>query len=258
MENSVRFLLIISLLFVASCSNTLTTNAHTTFDYMLALEVDEKKLLKKVVIATVNYSKRSPSYLRNRGYKADKLVVEYLKKNGFEVLAGNQFDTVWSRGLEVYGDYDDPYSAKFRRDRFESILADSLKVLKQEHGVDAVIFTDLMPKTVTFTSSTPHVTAWDGVKRRLQVRGDKRIPRSFNWAHPFHAVSLSITIFHADNRLLFSSVGGIEVIDNLDMRSGSPKVKRNRSILSDQDLLMEGAALAFHPFIAMHDYPASR
>lgn len=254
-----RLLLIISLLFAVSCSNTsTTTDANTSFNYVLAPEVGKNHALKKVVIATVNYSNNSPSYLRNREYKVDKLVLEYLENNGFEVLKGNQFETLWAQGMETYGEYDDPYASSFRRDRFDAILADSLKALKKEYGIDAVIFTDLIPKTVSFGYNAPHFAAWDGVKRRPRVRGDKGVPRGFSWAWTSHAVSLSVTIYSADNRLLFNSVGGIDVIDNIDMRSGSPVVKRDDSILGDEDMIVEGIALAFHPFIKMSGYPGSQ
>lgn len=252
-----RLLLILSLIFTISCSSNAIKNRKfdTTFNYVIAPEASNKTQLQKVIIASVNYLDYTPLHLRKKEHKVDNLIVKYLRQNEFEVLTGSQFKQAWATAVHKHGEYYNPYSASFRRDRFNAILTDVLISLKNEYAVDAIIFTDLVSRNVTFNYKSPHYASWDGVQRRPRIKTKKRIPRQFNWSFPFNAVSLNVTIIRADNKLLFNSVGGLEVTDDLYIKLGKPVAKRNRAIFQDTPLVKEGIAIALHPFIKMPDYP---
>ncbi len=250
-----RYLILFSLFFLTSCGSTVSVDGQTVYTYTFNEQHADKSQLKKLVIATVNYGQDSPSYLRYEEKTVDAAVAAYLEQNGYEVLTGNQFDTAWTAAIDTHGKYYDPYSATFRRDRFNHILSDTLDSLKQKHDVDAIIFTDLLVRKVNFTYSQPHYASWDGVKRKPRLKGGNGVPRDYNWAKTFRASSISITLFRWDKEFVFNSVGGIEMIDNLNMKTGTPKATRHSNLFDDENMILEGIQLALHPFVKMENYP---
>lgn len=252
-----RYLIFLSIFLLASCGNTISVDSQTLYPYQYHEQYADKSQLKKLVIATVNYGQESPSYLRYEEKTVDLAVTDYLEQHGYMVLTGNQFDTAWSAAIDTYGEYYDPYSATFRRDRFNQILSDTLDSLKQKHGVDAILFTDLLVRKVNFTYKQPHYASWDGVKRKPRLKGGNGVPRDYNWAKTFRASSVSITIFRWDKQFVFNGVGGIEMIDNLNMKTGTPKATRHTNLFDDEKMINEGLQLAMHPFIPMENYPGN-
>jgi len=250
--------LILSVLFLTSCASTVSVDSDTLYRYQIDAEATDRSKLKKIVIASVNYAQESPSYLRYEESRVDAVVTNYLQGNGYEVLSGNQFDTAWANALDLYGDYYDRTTASYRRDRFNQILGDSLTELKEKYDVDGILFTDLIVRKVNFSYKQPHYAAWDGVKRKPRLKGGNGVPRDYNWAKSFRVSSLSVTLFRSDKKFVFNSVGGIELIDNLNMKTGTPKATRNSNLFGDEDMLMEGIRLAFHPFIPMPNYPGKK
>ena len=251
-----RYLLIISLALLAACSSTRLIDSETLYPYKIDTQAHDHKKLKRLIIANVNYIQNSPSYLQQYETAVDSTVAEHLREQGYEVLTGNQFDSVWAAASDKYGGYYNQSNATYRRDRFNKILSDTLETLKKKYQVDAVVFTDLLVRRVNFSGNNRHYAAWDGVKRKPRIKGTNGIPSDFNWAKSFRASSLSVIIFRYDKEFIFHSVGGIEMIDNLNVISGTtPKATRHNDLFSDKSALNEGIALALHPFIPMTDYP---
>ncbi|MCF7980360.1 MAG: hypothetical protein K9K86_00140 [Pseudomonadales bacterium] len=250
--------LMLSLMLLTSCASTISVDSDTLYRYQIDEEATNKSKLKKIVIASVNYAQESPSYLRYEESRVDNIIAEYLQTNGYEVITGNQFDTAWANAIDQYGEYYDRTTATYRRDRFNQILSDSLAELKEKYDVDGILFTDLIVRKVNFSYKQPHYAAWDGVKRKPRLKGGNGVPRDYNWAKTFRASSLSLTLFRHDKKFLFNSIGGIEVIDNLNMKTGTPKATRNTNLFGDEDMLLEGIQLAFHPLIPMPNYPGKK
>lgn len=253
-----RYFIILSLLFLASCSSSISIDSETVYKYSINAEATDKSKLKKLVIASVNYGQQSPSYLRSEEKRVDSLVSGYLASNNFDVLTGNQFDSAWSSAIDQIGEYYDPFSATFRRDRFNQILSHVLTALKEQHNVDGIVFTDLIVQKVNFAYNQPHYATWDGVKRKPRLKGGQGVPRDFNWAKTFRASSLSVVVFRWDKEFMFNSVGGIEMIDNLNLKTGTPKATRNKNLFNDEKKLLEGMQLAFHPLVPMKNYPGKK
>lgn len=250
-----RYLIILSLMLLSACASTISTDSDTLYRYQIDTEATDKTQLQKLVIATVNYAQESPSYLRYEEQGVDQVVTNYLEQHDYQVITGNQFDTAWASAVDKHGDYYDKTTASYRRDRFNQILSDTLDELKEKHQVDGIIFTDLLVRKVNFSYKQPHYATWDGVKRKPRLKGGNGVPRDYNWAKTFRASSISITIFRHDKKFVFNSVGGVEMIDNLNMKTGTPKATRHANLFDDEDMLMEGIQLAFHPFIPMPNYP---
>jgi len=251
----VRILLILMPIILAACAAAPAPDASSVFPYNIVEEAVNSDNIRRVVIASVNYGEDSPSYLRVEEKYVDAAITQYLESNGYQVLTGNQFDSQWSKGIDTYGKYFDPSTTLFRRDRFNSILGETLDTLKSAHDVDAVIFTDLVVQKVNFDYRQPHYANWDGVRRKPRVKGSGGIPGDYSWAKTFRASSLQIVIFDWNKRAVFSSRGGVELIDNLNTKSGTPKATRNDNLFNNEKQLAEGIGLALHPFVVMQDYP---
>jgi hypothetical protein len=131
----------------------------------------------------------------------------------------------------------------------------TLAELQENHDVDAIVFTDLLANKVNFDYRNPHYAAWHGVKRKPRLKGGQGVPIDFNWGKSFRAASLSVVIYRADTQLIFNSVGGIEMIDNVSVKGSTPTAQRKKNLFNDKGPLQEGVKLAFHPLIPMDDYP---
>lgn len=253
-----RYFIIAGLMLLTACASTISVDSDTLYQYKIDAEATDRSKLKTLVIASVNYGQESPSYIRYEEKGVDEAVADYLREQGYVVLSGNQFDTAWANAIDKHGKYYDRTTASYRRDRFNLVLSDTLDELKEKYQVDGILFTDLIVRKVNFSYKQPHYAAWDGVKRKPRLKGGSGVPRDYNWAKTFRASSLSVTLFRSDKKFLFNSVGGIEMIDNLNMKTGTPKATRHSNLFDDEDVLMEGIKLAFHPFIQMTDYPGSK
>lgn len=250
-----RYLMIVCLVLMAACSSTLTTDNKTAYPYQISDEAADKSKLKRLVIATVNYGPNSPSYLREAEPKVDAAVVAYLEKHDYEIVRGNQFDSSWSRNLDIHGAYFNPSQGIFRRERFNAILVATLAELRENHDIDAIVFTDLLANKVNFDYRAPHYATWHGVKRKPRLKGGQGVPLDFNWGKTFRAASLSVVVYRADTQLMFNSAGGIEMIDNVSVKGSTPTAQRKKKFFDDKGSLQEGIQLAFHPLIPMQDYP---
>ena len=255
-----RNILVSALLVIAAsgCSSGLTTDESTVFPYQISESASDRAAINKVVIATVNYGQDSPSYIRDHETRVDAEISRYMEDNGFSVLTGNQFDSIWSRNKDKFGEYFDPTQGVFRRERFNQILATTIEELKETHGVGAVVFTDLLVDKVVFDFRSPHYASWHGVKRKPRLKGGQGVSSTYNWAKSFRASSLSIVVFRTDKEFIFRGVGGIEMVDHMSVKSTTPTAVRSKTLFNDKSKLNEGMRLAFHPLIPMKNYPGDQ
>jgi len=65
--------------------------------------------------------------------------------------------------------------------------------------------------------------------------------------------SLQVAIFDRNLQRVFFSRGGLDTTDAIDTRK--ERYARRRELLENEDNIMEGIRLAFHPFIEMEDWP---
>ena len=69
--------------------------------------------------------------------------------------------------------------------------------------------------------------------------------------------SIQISIYDINLQRLFAGRGGMDATEAIDTRSSKGRYVRRRSILENEDNVMEGIRLAFHPFIDMEDWPGN-
>lgn len=250
-------LLTLCMLLVA-CSSTPTYNP-TTFPFQLDQARLDAHPIKTVVIAHVNLGVQSRNYLDKEAPRIDAQVASYLKENGFKVLPQRDFEQQWNAAVRAYGNPVDPTSGKLNRKTFALIMTRVRDEMAKSTKLDAFIFTDLVELEASFSEGLKHVARWDGVTRTpsLQGPGDG-VSTEFDWNTLAAVVSLQVSIYNMDLEPVFSSRGGIEATDAIDSRSSTGRYVRRRSILENETHVLEGIRLAFHPFVAMEDWPGKR
>jgi len=250
-------LLALCMLLVA-CSSTPTYNP-TTFPFQLDQARLDAHPIKTVVIAHVNLGVQSRNYLDKEAPRIDSQVASYLKENGFKVLPQRDFEQHWNAAVRAFGNPVDPTSGKLNRKTFALIMTRVRDEMAKSTKLDAFIFTDLVELEASFSEGLKHAARWDGVTRTpsLQGPGDG-VSTEFDWNILAAVVSLQVSIYDMDLEPVFSSRGGIEATDAIDSRSSTGRYVRRRNILENETYITEGIRLAFHPFIAIEDWPGKR
>jgi hypothetical protein len=243
---------------LVGCSSTPTYNP-TTFPFTIDQARLDAHPVKTVVIAHVNLGMQSRNYLDKEAPRIDSRVASYLKENGFKVLPQRDFEQHWNAAVRAYGNPVDPTSGKLNRKTFALIMTRVRDEMAKSTKLDAFIFTDLVELEASFSEGLKHVARWDGVSRTpsLQGPGDG-VSTEFDWNTLAAVVSLQVTIYDMDLEPLFSSRGGIEATDVIDSRSSTGRYIRRRNVLENETHITEGIRLAFHPFIAIEDWPGKR
>ena len=107
----------------------------------------------------------------------------------------------------------------------------------------------------------PHIDAWprwDGVTRKPSLQGPgNSVSADFDWAMQVSAASIQVPIYDMELKPLFSSRGGMDATEAIDTRSSAGRYVRRRNILENDNYVMEGIQLAFHPFIVYQDWPGN-
>ncbi len=250
-------ILSLAVVLVGACASTPSYNP-TTFPY----EIDEERMantqLKTVVIPHVNLGTPSRNYLDKEAARIDGMVSTYLKDNGFKVIPQREFKQHWNTAVRAFGDPVDPTSGKVNMRTFAQIMGSVRDQMQKKHKLDAFVFTDLVEFEVAFSGGMKHIARWDGVSRKPSLQGPgNSVSADFDWNKPAAAASLQIAIFDMDLQRLFFSRGGMEATEAIDTRSSKGDYTRRRNILENEDQVMEGIQLAFHPLIEMKNWPGN-
>lgn len=240
---------------LVACASTSIEN-NTAFPYEIATEAIASQDIKRVVVAHVNLGSPSRRYLQEAESRVDKAVANYLEDNGIDVVPSRKFEQEWKTAVRVYGNPYDPTSGRINQKTFTLIMISVRDKLREQGTVDAIIFTDIMEREVSFSGGLKHLARWDGVARKpsLQGPGDG-VSSDFDWGRTATAASLWVNVYDMELQRLFSSIGGMDTTQAIDTRSASGRFVRRRSILESEGNIREGVELAFHPFIVMDDYP---
>ena len=253
-------LLIVSLLVTCftACASAPTENV-TVFAYEIDQEELDKSNIKRVVIASVNLGGPSRRYLQEMEPSIDKAVADYLEENGYKIVPQRRFEQQWKTALRVYGDPIDPTTGRVNQKTFTLALISVRDALVKSGDVDAIVFTDIVEREVSFSGGLKHLARWDGVSRKpsLQGPGDG-VAAGFDWNKTAKAASLWVSVYSMELKRVFTSIGGMDTTEAIDTRSSSGNFVRRRSILESEANITEGIELAFHPFIEMDKYPGPK
>lgn len=251
-----RTLIICTIAALSACAGTTSKNvASTAFPYsILAADVTQQKY-PRVLIAHVNFGKPSRKYLRPYESRIDEFARQHLKDAGFKLVSSAVFEDEWSNAVRRYGNPFNPTTGKINQSSFGKTMNYVFEQLRSRGIVDAVVFTDLIEREISYGSSINRVARWDGVSRKVSTQGPgSGVPSDFNWGQSAEAVSLWLNVFDMNLQAIFQSAGGIEVTQALSLKS-TPKFVRKRNLLGNRRHIEEGVALAFHPMIEMKGYP---
>ena len=240
---------------VLACSSTPTYNP-TTFPYQINEERMAGEPIKTVVITHVNLGNPSRSYLNKEAPRIDGYVSTFLKENGYKVLSQRVFTQHWNTAVRAFGDPVDPTTGKVNMKSFVQIMNSVRDEMRKTTDLDAFIFTDLVELETSFSGGLKHVARWDGVTRKPSLQGPgSGVSADFDWNMLVSVASLQVSIYDMDLKAVFSSRGGMEATQAIDTRSSKGDYIRRRNILENEDQVMEGIRLAFHPFIVDPDWP---
>jgi hypothetical protein len=249
-------LLSVALVLVA-CAGTATYNP-TTFPY----EIDQEKLaaneIKTVVIPHVNLGTPSRKYLEAEAPRIDGMVSTYLKDNGYKVIDQREFKQLWNTAERAFGNPVDPTTGKVNMKTFAQIMTSVRDEMIKEFKLDAFVFTDLVELEVPFSGGLKHLARWDGVSRKPPLQGPgSGVSTDFDWNTPAAVASMQISIFDMNLQRVFFSRGGMDATEAIDTRSSSGRFTRRRNMLENENFVMEGIQLAFHPLIEMKEWPGN-
>jgi len=240
---------------VLACSSTPTYNP-TTFPYQINEERMAGEPIKTVVITHVNLGNPSRTYLNKEAPRIDGYVSTFLKENGYKVLSQRVFTQHWNTAVRAFGDPVDPTTGKVNMKSFVQIMNSVRDEMRKTTDLDAFIFTDLVELETSFSGGLKHVARWDGVTRKPSLQGPgSGVSADFDWNMLVSVASLQVSIYDMDLKAVFSSRGGMEATQAIDTRSSKGAYIRRRNILENEDQVMEGIRLAFHPFIEDPDWP---
>lgn len=245
-------------LLLAGCQTTYYN--ETTYQYTIVEETVRRPDFDTVVLATVNYNKPSRRYIRPFEGKIDNMVRDHLESAGYKVLPPHIFKNAWAKAIRTTGDTYDPSTDRLNENAHHRALKIALDEVKANSNADAVIFTDIIERLITFSAGVNHIARWDGVSRKVPVQGlGDGVPMDFNWGAPVEAASLLVVVYELENyNMVFNGLGGMAATQAINLKSSEPKFGRRKNLFEKDDHIQEGIDLAFHPLINMSNWPGNK
>jgi len=253
----VRLLAILTTLFLTACGSSSSYNP-TVFPYEYS-PPPAGASIDTVVIATHNLGTPSRNYLESKEEVVDAEVIDYLRDHDIEILPASVYDAVYEQAVRTHGNPYDYTTGRTDPVTQQKVLYDTFVGLReQQPELDAIIFTDIIERQVTFSVGMKRVARFDGVSRGPRMQGPGQgVPADFNWAKLVDAASLAVYIFNMEGQRVFHSIGGMSLTESIDTK-GTPKFARSRTILDSDSQIREGVEIAFHPWIPMKNYPGKK
>lgn len=256
-----RFLLLAVVALLTACASSGGGLNPDMPPYQINAEALKNHPIKKVVIASANIS-GGPTlyYLQGAAARIDEMTKNYLQKNGYTVAPNYVFENAWMQAIRAYGDMYDPTTGKVDPTTYRAVMVTAFKTIKESTDIDAVVFTDVVEVNVSHSIGMDHLAQWDGVSRKPKTvsAGTSQITEGFNWAQTIKAATLVTTVYTSSLEGVFSSRGGLDVLEAIDTKGGDTTFSRRKRPLDTDDNVQEGIELAFHPFIKMKNYPEKK
>lgn len=142
-------------------------------------------------------------------------------------------------------------------DQGDASMQKYVETLRATRSFDALVVPNLVYREARIRAVTRKVE-WDGVTRRLGVKGHPGPSDGFHWMGDFFGsmpgVSLHLAVYEDGSAPVFNSFGGIDLIHEADVSSvsganSSWRWGLKRKPLGDPEALREGVRLAFTPYL---------
>lgn len=244
-------------LFLASGCETTVGGGYnaTTNPNQLNQAVIDKQPIKNVVIAHINIGAPSRNYIKKSESMVDGRIAAYLRANGYNILPQREFSQRWNNATLIYGDPVDPSTGRINTKTFIQIVQSVRDDMRDKTDVDGFVFTDLVEHDAVVAGGMNRIARFNGVSRKPSLKGPgDGVSADFDWTRPVSAVSLQVSIYNIDLEQAFAGLGGIDLTDAIDTRSGNGWVRR-KDVLENENHIDEGIQLAFHPMIVMSNWP---
>ena len=187
----------------------------------------------------------------------DGRIAAYLRANGYTILPQREFSQRWNNATLIYGDPVDPTTGRINTKTFIQIVQSVRDDMRDKTNVDGFVFTDLIEHDAVVSGGMNHIARFNGVSRKPSLKGPgDGVSADFDWSRPVSAVSLQVSIYNIDLEQAFAGLGGIDLTDAIDTRSGNGWVRR-KDVLENENHIDEGIQLALHPFIVMDNWPGN-
>ena len=250
-------LLLTALLALSGCS-TANYNAATLFPYQIDKAALAEKPVKRIIIATSNFSGEPTRYhLQKAAARIDVRIKNYLEQHGYQVAPSYLFENAWNQAIRTYGEIYDPTTGRVDAQTWRAVMVSTGQALQKEGGIDAILFTDIIEQDSAHTIGLDHMAQWAGVSRKPSFAraGETSITSEFDWNQTIKVATLVVNIFNIDMKPVFSSRGGLDTLSVIDTSGGQTRYTRRKKILANDSQVNEGIALAFHPLIPLKNYP---
>lgn len=217
------------------------------------------KPIKTVMILPINFYSPSRHYLQKHEALVDDSVKSYLKQHDYTLLSQRSFQSLWQHNQIEYGNTYNPSTGELT-DAFKPALEKTLQQLFDQHPtLDAVIFTDLIEQPLQYSNASKKSAQWNGVMRKVKIEGvGEDVTEEFDWKKVVSGISISAHVLNRKQELIQHSIGGIQIAQSIKLNNKKAKFGRRSDILVSEKEISEGIALAFHPWIAMKNYPGKK
>ncbi len=252
-------LLLAALFALSGCSST-EYNSATLFPYEIDRELLKQKPVKRIVIASTNFSGEPTRYhLQKAAARIDGRVRNHLQSHGFEIAPAHLFDNAWNQAIRTYGEIYDPTTGRVDTNTWRAVMISTAKSLQEQGGIDAILFTDLIEHDATHNIGLDHLAQWYGVSRKpgFARAGDGSVPAGFDWNRSIKVATLSVVLFNVELQPLFNSRAGLDTLQVIDGRGGESRFVRRKKLLENDRFVDEGIALALHPLVPIRNYPVA-
>ena len=242
---------------LTACGTTANYNPTVHQFQIDQAKIDEKPI-KKIVLAPVSLGAPVGSHLRKADRKTRAMVKDYLESHGYQILPNYHFENAWKQASRTYGNVYDPSTGKIDSNAWRAAMITTGKKLREQTDADAIVFADLFEHQVQHSHSMKHYARWYGVTRKPALKGTGGVPLDFNWSQHIKGTSIRVTIYDINLNPIFASRGGIDTLEEVDLKRSNPAFVRRKKLLKSDDHIEEGIEIAFHPFIVMKNYPGKK
>lgn len=239
---------------IAACSSIKSPDTLYPFvDHRAKLNSPD---IKRVMLATVNYGLPSRQYLQSHEQNIDEYIAQYLKKQQLHVYSSKPFEQLWRQAENEHGTLYNRTTGQNTQAHQLAYQQTLTTLFANNPNIDAIIFTDLIEIPIRYQYATQRNAEWHGVQRRIKVEGlGEGAPIDFNLAQEIDAISLAITVVDRQQRIIFKSIGGIQVAQALVLGNKTTSFQKRRDLLSSKKDIQQAIEIAFHPLIKMKGYP---
>jgi hypothetical protein len=181
-------------------------------------------------------------------------IESYLTNHGYDLLPSDKFVAVFRKNVAEGGGIFDTQTGKRDNRIVLKHILQAVSYLRDRENASAVILPSLRYLRAELKDNYSYAT-WDGVRRKAQYSPQSR------WTSMM-AMTLSIAVIEASEQMVFTSRGGIDLIQKAIQERRSGSIVQSLATKQPDDFkiedIREGIEIAFHPFIKSEMIGSSR